>query len=42
MVFGDTLSQAAGRDEATLRRRFWNKLGRYASGIPFAEDLLAA
>ena len=42
MVFGDTASRAAGQDEPTLQRRFWNKLGRYASSIPFAEDLLAA
>ena len=42
MVFGDTASQAVGQDEPTLRRRFWNKLGRHASSIPFAEDLLAA
>ena len=42
MVFGDTASRAGGRDGPTLQRRFWNKLGRYASGIPFAEDLLAA
>jgi uncharacterized membrane protein YkvA (DUF1232 family) len=42
MVFGDTASQAGRRDEPTLQRRFWNTLGRYASGIPFAEDLLAA
>ena len=42
MVFGDTASQAAGQDEPALQRRFWNKLGRYASSIPFAEDLLAA
>jgi uncharacterized membrane protein YkvA (DUF1232 family) len=42
MVFGDTLGHADGQDEPTLQRRFWSKLGRYASGIPFAEDLLAA
>jgi uncharacterized membrane protein YkvA (DUF1232 family) len=42
MVSGDTASQAVGQDEPTLQRRFWNKLGRYAAVIPFAEDLLAA
>ena len=30
------------RDEATVRRRFWRKLRRFASRLPFAEDLLAA
>ena len=42
MVFGDTASQAGAQDEPALQRRFWNKLGRYAAVIPFAEDLLAA
>jgi uncharacterized membrane protein YkvA (DUF1232 family) len=42
MVFGDTASRAVGQDDPTLQRRFWNKLGRYAAAIPFAEDLLAA
>jgi uncharacterized membrane protein YkvA (DUF1232 family) len=30
------------RDEATVRRGFWRKLGRFAGRIPFAEDLLTA
>jgi uncharacterized membrane protein YkvA (DUF1232 family) len=30
------------REEATLRAAFWRKLGRLASRIPFAEDLLTA
>jgi uncharacterized membrane protein YkvA (DUF1232 family) len=30
------------RDEASVRRDFWRKLGRLAAQIPFAEDLLTA
>jgi uncharacterized membrane protein YkvA (DUF1232 family) len=30
------------RDEATVRRDFWRKLGKFAAQIPFAEDLLTA
>jgi uncharacterized membrane protein YkvA (DUF1232 family) len=30
------------RDEATVRRGFWRKLGQLAAQIPFAEDLLTA
>ena len=30
------------RDESTVRRGFWNKFGRLAAQIPFAEDLLTA
>ncbi len=30
------------RDEATVRRGFWRKLGQFAAQIPFAEDLLTA
>jgi uncharacterized membrane protein YkvA (DUF1232 family) len=30
------------RDEGTVRRGFWRKLRRFASQLPFAEDLLAA
>src|SRR5205085_7108424 len=30
------------RDEATVRRRFWRKLKRFAAQLPFAEDLAAA
>jgi uncharacterized membrane protein YkvA (DUF1232 family) len=32
----------AGRDEESLKRRFWDKLKRVAGKIPFAEDLVAA
>ncbi|MEA2980450.1 MAG: hypothetical protein QOF91_2087 [Alphaproteobacteria bacterium] len=30
------------RDEATVRRDFWRKLGGIAAQIPFAEELLTA
>ena len=30
------------RDEETVRRGFWRKIGRLAASIPFAEDLLTA
>lgn len=30
------------RDEETVRRGFWRKVGRLAASIPFAEDLLTA
>ena len=30
------------RDEATVQRDFWRKLGGIAAQIPFAEDLLTA
>jgi uncharacterized membrane protein YkvA (DUF1232 family) len=30
------------QDEATVRRDFWRKFGRFAAQIPFAEDLLTA
>ena len=30
------------RDEATVPRDFWRKLGGFAAQIPFAEDLLTA
>jgi uncharacterized membrane protein YkvA (DUF1232 family) len=30
------------RDEATVLRDFWQKFGRLAAQIPFAEDLLTA
>lgn len=33
-------SERLERDEATVRRDFWRKLGRMAAQIPFAEDLL--
>jgi uncharacterized membrane protein YkvA (DUF1232 family) len=38
-------ASAAGRmerDEERVRRGFWDKARRVASGLPFAEDLLAA
>ena len=37
-----TTTSRLGRDEATVRRGFWRKLGRLAAQIPFAEDLLTA
>ncbi len=30
------------RERAYVRRSFWSKLRRFASALPFAEDLLAA
>jgi uncharacterized membrane protein YkvA (DUF1232 family) len=33
--------EAAQRDEELVRRRFWPKLRRVATKLPFAEDLLA-
>ena len=44
MPFEQTASwdQHAPRDEARLRRAFWNKAKRVAGKLPFAEDLLAA
>ena len=30
------------RDEATVRRDFWRKLGKFAAQIPFAEEALTA
>ncbi len=30
------------REQAYVRRGFWAKLRRFAAGLPFAEDLLAA
>jgi len=44
----DAWNQGAGaqermaRDEASVRRGFWDKIGRLATRIPFAEDLLTA
>src|SRR5580658_1884509 len=32
----------AAREEARVRREFWPKFRRFAAGLPFAEDLLAA
>jgi uncharacterized membrane protein YkvA (DUF1232 family) len=34
--------ESMARDEARVRRGFWRKAQRVASGLPFAEDLLAA
>jgi uncharacterized membrane protein YkvA (DUF1232 family) len=34
--------ERVARDEETVRRSFWRKLKRFASRLPFAEDLLAA
>ena len=35
-------AERLARDEETVRRGFWRKLRRFASRLPFAEDLLAA
>jgi uncharacterized membrane protein YkvA (DUF1232 family) len=35
-------AERVARDEDTVRRAFWRKLKRFASRLPFAEDLLAA
>src|SRR4051794_41685583 len=35
-------AERVARDEETVRRGFWPKLRRFASRLPFAEDLLAA
>ena len=37
----DTVRRIAD-DEAGVRREFWAKARRFAAGLPFAEDLLAA
>lgn len=34
--------RAAEQDETVVRRGFWDKFGRVAASLPFAEDLLAA
>ena len=34
--------QRLKRDETTVLRDFWRKLGQFATRIPFAEDLLTA
>lgn len=39
--FQRTARQTA-HDEATVRNGFWRKMRRFAAGLPFAEDLLAA
>src|SRR4051812_16355754 len=35
-------AERVARDEETVRRDFWRKLKKFASRLPFAEDLLAA
>jgi uncharacterized membrane protein YkvA (DUF1232 family) len=35
-------ARQAARDEARVRRGFWNKAKRVAARLPFAEDLLSA
>jgi uncharacterized membrane protein YkvA (DUF1232 family) len=42
MTFADTASGPDGHSNRALRRKFWRKLIRVASRIPFAADLLAA
>jgi uncharacterized membrane protein YkvA (DUF1232 family) len=45
-TYSERNEAAAGRgkgaDENLVRRDFWGKLRRFAAGLPFAEDLLAA
>jgi uncharacterized membrane protein YkvA (DUF1232 family) len=38
----DSSREQLARDEATVRSGFWRKLQRFASQIPFSEDLLTA
>ncbi|MCC7346292.1 MAG: DUF1232 domain-containing protein [Variibacter sp.] len=38
----DADPERVARDEATVRRGFWQKLRRVAARLPFAEDLLTA
>src|SRR6476620_5984006 len=40
--FASVDTDKVARDEATVRRGFWNKLRRLGARLPFAEDLLAA
>ncbi len=40
--FATVDAERLARDEDTVRRRFWKKLRRFASRLPFVEDLLAA
>ena len=43
MSFASAAFWRRGQEEtATLRQRFWRKLGALARTLPFAEDLLAA
>ena len=41
-AWDDIDADRMARDEDTVRRGFWRKLRRFASQLPFAEDLLAA
>jgi uncharacterized membrane protein YkvA (DUF1232 family) len=41
-VFARRDPDHAARDEQRVRRGFWPKVRRFAAGLPFAEDLLAA
>src|SRR5437588_13062857 len=41
-AWDDIEADRVARDEDTVRRSFWRKLRRFASQLPFAEDLLAA
>jgi uncharacterized membrane protein YkvA (DUF1232 family) len=38
----DSESSGFARERERVRRRFWAKAKRFAGGLPFAEDLLAA
>src|SRR5436853_3981638 len=40
--FSPADADRVARDEDTVRRGFWRKLKRFATRLPFAEDLLAA
>ncbi len=36
------LPETIARNEKTVNEKFWNKIGRLAASIPFAEDAIAA
>jgi uncharacterized membrane protein YkvA (DUF1232 family) len=40
--FAERDAGRSARDEERVRRGFWAKARRFAAGLPFAEDLLAA
>ena len=40
--WNDDKREKLARDEATVRKDFWNKLQRFAAKLPFAEDMLTA
>jgi uncharacterized membrane protein YkvA (DUF1232 family) len=40
--WNDGKREKLARDEATVRKDFWNKLQRFAAKLPFAEDMLTA